>query len=253
MRRILTREEWSRRRRRNRIILNLIILILTLAILAMTVFITYELVQRDNISNQGLLHDIKNELLGNNRDGIASIGGVLSNGEEIRSEYLTPNEYSRPQDPLKDINSIVIHYTANPGTTAANNRSYFEGLASKHTTYASSHYIIGLEGEIIQCIPLNEIAFASNNRNNDTLSIECCHEDETGRFNEATYDSLVSLTAALCLEFDLGEEDIIRHYDVTEKLCPLYYVEHEEEWYDFRKEVMAKVEEIKATEASEKE
>ncbi len=227
-----------------------IIVSLTLAILAMTVFITYEVVRRGEISSHGLIHDIKDELLGNNREGIAAIGGVLSNGVKISRNYLTPNEYSRPQDPLKDIKSIVIHYTANPGTTAANNRSYFEGLASKHTTYASSHYIIGLEGEIIQCVPLNEIAFASNNRNNDTLSIECCHEDETGRFNQATYDSLVSLTAALCIEFDLGEEDIIRHYDVTKKLCPLYYVEHEEEWYDFRREVMARVEEIKTSEAS---
>ncbi len=245
MRRILTREEWSRRRRRNKIILIFIIAILTLAILVMTVLITYRVVQRDNISNQGLIHDIKDDFLGSNWDGIAAIEGQLSNGVEISSEYLTPNEYSRPKTPLKDINSIVIHYTANPGTTAANNRSYFEGLAKKHTTYASSHYIIGLEGEIIQCIPLNEIAFASNNRNDDTLSIECCHEDETGRFNEATYASLVSLTAALCIEFDLGEEDIIRHYDVTEKLCPLYYVEHEDEWYEFRKEVMVKVEELK--------
>lgn len=226
------------------------IVILTLAILVMTLFILYKAAQRESISSQGLIHDIKDELMGNNRDGIAAIQGVLSNGVEISSEYLTPNEYSRPQTPLKDINSIVIHYTANPGTTAANNHDYFDGLASNHTTYASSHYIIGLEGEIIQCVPLNEIAFASNDRNNDTISIECCHEDVTGKFNEATYDSLVSLTAALCVEFDLGEEDIIRHYDVTEKLCPLYYVEHEDEWFQFCKEVMVKVEEIKNAGAS---
>jgi N-acetylmuramoyl-L-alanine amidase CwlA len=226
------------------------IVILTLAILAMTVFITYKVVQSENISDQGLIHDIKDGLLGSNREGIAALDVLLSNEVEISSDYLTPNEYSRPQTPLTDINSIVIHYTANPGTTAANNRNYFEGLATNQNTYASSHYIIGLEGEIIQCVPLNEIAFASNNRNNDTISIECCHEDETGKFNEATYGSLVSLTAALCIEFDLGEEDIIRHYDVTEKLCPLYYVEHEDEWYEFRQEVMKKVEEIKAAEAS---
>jgi N-acetylmuramoyl-L-alanine amidase CwlA len=218
------------------------IVFLTLAILAMTVFIIYRVVQRENISGQGLIHDIKDDLLGSNREGIAALDGLLSNEAQISSEYLTPNEYSRPQTPLKDINSIVIHYTANPGTTAENNRNYFEGLAKNQNTYASSHYIIGLEGEIIQCVPLNEIAFASNNRNNDTLSIECCHEDETGEFNEATYASLVSLTAALCIKFDLGEEDIIRHYDVTEKLCPLYYVEHEDEWFEFRREVMKKVE-----------
>ena len=42
---------------------------------------------------------------------------------------------------------------------------------------------------------------------------------------------MVELTAWLCREFRLDpEEDVIRHYDVTGKLCPLYYVEHPEEW-----------------------
>jgi len=41
----------------------------------------------------------------------------------------------------------------------------------------------------------------------------------------------VELTAWLCHTFDLDPEtDVIRHYDVTEKLCPLYYVEHPEAW-----------------------
>lgn len=245
MRRILTREEWSRRRRRNRILLILVLAVLTLFILTMTAFIIYRTIKRGSISEGGIIHDIKDDLLGSNREGIPAIEELLSNGVKISGNYLTPNEYSRPQTMLKDINSIVIHYTANPGTSAENNRSYFEGLATKHTTYASSHYIVGLEGEVLQCVPLNEVAFASNDRNNDSLSIECCHEDETGKFNETTYSSLVSLTAALCVQFNLGEEDIIRHYDVTGKLCPLYYVEHEEEWFQFRKEVMVKVEEIK--------
>jgi N-acetylmuramoyl-L-alanine amidase CwlA len=209
-----------------------------------TGLIAYTAINHDKISEKGILSDIKNGLLGNNRDGTQAIGATLSNGVVIQSDLLTPNVYSRPQTPLKDINSIVVHYTANPGTTAANNRDYFEGLATKHTTYASSHYIIGTLGEVVQCVPLNEISFASNDRNNDTVSIECCHEDETGKFSDTTYASLVSLTAALCIEFNLREEDIIRHYDVTEKLCPLYYVEHEEEWFQFRKEVMAKVIEI---------
>lgn len=245
MRRILTKDEWRKRRQREKTVLIIVNLILTLAILVLALFIVYKVIHGDKPSDRGLIHDITDELLGSNQTGITAIDEVLSNGVEIDQALLTPNEYSRPQTPLKDIKSIVVHYTANPGTTAKNNRSYFNGLAKKHTTYASSHYIIGLEGEVIQCVPLNEIAFASNNRNNDSLSIECCHEDETGKFNSTTYSSLVALTAALCNEFNLGEEDIIRHYDVTKKRCPLYYVENEEEWYQFRKEVMSKVEEIK--------
>ncbi len=152
-------------------------------------------------------------------------------------ELLTPNEYSRPQLALDKVNGIVIHYTANPGTGAKQNRDYFEGLKDSHDTKASSHFIIGLDGEIVQCIPTTEISYASNDRNSDTISIECCHEDSTGEFNQDTYASLVHLTAWLCGKFQLTTEDVIRHYDVTGKNCPKYYVENEDAWEQFKKDV----------------
>ncbi len=156
-------------------------------------------------------------------------------GDAITEDYLTPNEYSRPGDKLKKVNAIVIHYVGNPGTTAAQNRSYFEGLKDGHGTSASSHYIVGLDGEIIQCIPLDEISYASNNRNGDTIAIECCHPDATGEFTAATYEALVRLTAALCNTYGLSPDDgVIRHYDITGKKCPLYYVDNEDEWYGFK-------------------
>lgn len=162
--------------------------------------------------------------------------------DEVIKNYLTPNEYSRPGKELKEVNAIVVHYVGNPGTTAAQNRSYFENLKDTHATSASSHYIIGMEGEIIQCVPLNEISYASNNRNKDTIAIECCHPDETGQFTTATYKSLVKLVAALCRTYDLDPEaGIIRHYDVTGKYCPLYYVNHEDEWYGFKLDVKAEL------------
>lgn len=162
--------------------------------------------------------------------------------DEVIKNYLTPNEYSRPGKELKEVNAIVVHYVGNPGTTAAQNRSFFENLKDTHATSASSHYIIGMEGEIIQCVPLNEISYASNNRNKDTIAIECCHPDETGQFTTATYKSLVKLVAALCRTYDLDPETgIIRHYDVTGKYCPLYYVNHEDEWYGFKLDVKAEL------------
>lgn len=163
----------------------------------------------------------------------------------IEKNFLTPNEYSRPETPLTGVKSIVVHYTGNPGSTAAGNRNYFENLKTKQTTSASSHYVVGLEGEVIQCVPLNEVAYASNNRNEDSISIETCHPDKEGKFNKKTYESLVALTALLCEEFDLDREDIIRHYDVTGKKCPLYYVEHPEEWEAFKDDVMAYIEQNK--------
>lgn len=168
-------------------------------------------------------------------------------------QLIAKNEYSRPGKKLDAVNGIVVHYVANPGTSAAANRSYFAGLAESKATYASSNFIIGLEGEVIQCVPADEVAYASNNRNSDTLSIECCHPDETGVFAYPTYRSLVQLCADICIGFDLDPmTDIIRHYDITGKLCPLYFVENEEEWAVFLSDVAEAVEDTKTAATSQK-
>lgn len=83
-------------------------------------------------------------------------------------DLLDINEYSRPGIALEKINGIVIHYTANPKSTAKQNRDYFEGLKDSHETKASSHFVVGIKGEIVQCIPSSEISYASNSRNSDT-------------------------------------------------------------------------------------
>lgn len=160
---------------------------------------------------------------------------------EITTDFLDVNPYSRSGRTLKAVKGVVIHYVANPGSTAKENRDYFENLKDTHLTKASSHYIIGLEGEIIQCIPQSEISYASNNRNSDTISIECCHPGESGKFNKKTYASLVQLTAWICDTYGLSSEDVIRHYDVTGKLCPKYYVEHKNAWKNFQKAVQKRL------------
>lgn len=163
-----------------------------------------------------------------------SVDAYNPDGLSIQHQFLTVNPYSRSGKKLGKINNIVIHYTANPGSSAQNNRNYFENLKDKHTTSVSSHFVIGLKGEIIQCIPLNEVAYASNNRNNDTISIECCHPDESGKFNQQTYQSLQKLVKALMETYNLDKDDIIRHYDVTGKVCPKYFVDHEDKWQEFK-------------------
>ena len=161
----------------------------------------------------------------------------------VERDYIPVNEWSRPGTPLEDINAVVIHYVGNPGTTAKANRNYFASLSSgEEGTYASSHFVVGLEGEVVQCVPLTEIAYASNGRNGDTVSIEVCHPDETGEFSSVTYDRCVELTAWLCREFKLDpEKDVIRHYDVTGKECPRYYVENPDAWEQFKADVAAEL------------
>lgn len=140
---------------------------------------------------------------------------------------------------------MVVHYLANPKTTAQQNHDYFESLKDLQDVSMSANFIVGLEGEIIECVPPGEIAYASNSMNHLSVSIENCHLDTTGRFTENTYQSLVHLTAWLVDRYGLDRDHIIRHYDVTGKECPLYYVEHEDKWEEFKDNVMNYIEECR--------
>ena len=128
------------------------------------------------------------------RSAAPEAGGIPA-PDYVREDFLTVNPYSRPGDELKTIRGVVIHYVGNPGTSAQANRNYFESLKDgADGTYASSHFVVGLEGEVIQCVPLTEIAYASNSRNEDTVSIEVCHPDEDGAFAPESYESVVKLS-----------------------------------------------------------
>ena len=151
----------------------------------------------------------------------------------IDSQIIDVDGASRNGYKLKDVKDIVVHYVGNPGTTAQQNHDFYAGNQSN----VSSHFVVGLDGEIIQCIPINEWSAASNWRNNDTISIEVCHPDETGKFKKKTYSSLVKLVAWLENVCDIDESHVIRHYDITKKECPRYFVQHEDKWKTFKKNV----------------
>ncbi len=148
-------------------------------------------------------------------------------------QALLPVGYARSGERLEDIRGIVIHYVGNPGTSAINNRNYF----AQETTEVCAHFVVGLKGEVVQCLPLWERSVASNQRNRDTISIEVCHPDDSGKFREDTYAALVQLTAWLCRTADLTPEQVIRHYDVTGKECPRYFVRHPDAWTAFLEDV----------------
>ena len=165
---------------------------------------------------------------------------------ELAVDLLTVNEYSRPGEALPEVKSIFIHYTANAGTTAQQNKSYFQSLAETHERSASAHFIIGFDGVIVQCIPTAEIAYAVKERNYDSISIECCFLDESGQFTQETYDKLIELTAWLLHKFELEPEDVLRHYDEGGKICPKYYVEHEDAWQQFLRDLERYMERVAA-------
>ena len=56
---------------------------------------------------------------------------------------------------------------------------------------------------------------------------------------EDAFENMVRTTAWLCAKFGLTADDVIRHYDVTGKNCPKYFVEHEDAWNAFKQDVSA--------------
>lgn len=192
----------------------------------------------------GVVSLVKYIRKGNQTLPVVSLENVADMPEPIiKEDFLPFNEYSRPGTELPTVKKLFIHYTANPGTSAKQNRDYFAGLAQSHETSASSHYVIGYNGEILQCLPLKEIGYAVKGRNFDSISVECCYLDESGVFTEETYQSLLKLTAWLLQEYHLTTRDVLRHYDEGGKNCPKYYVEHEEEWERFQLDLYGYIEE----------
>ncbi|KAI4453065.1 atp-binding cassette sub-family b [Holotrichia oblita] len=170
----------------------------------------------------------------------------------ITQNLLTPSKYGRPQTKTGKITKIAVHYVGNAGSSALANRNYFESLkvgvknSSGDFIYASSHYIIGLQGEIIQCVPEDEIAYCTNQANSYSISIENCHPAPDGKFNDKTNASLIELCADICIRYELDPiNDMIRHFDVNGKKCPLYHVNNPEEWDKLKKSVKEKIKEIK--------
>lgn len=171
----------------------------------------------------------------------------------ITQKLLTKNKYSRSGEKQPKIEYIVVHWVGNANTSAIANRNYFENLRITHKTQASAHYIIGLNGEIIQCIPDDEVAFHSGNynMNRKSIGIENCHPDWSGKFTDMTYNSLLDLVVSLCKKYRISADKVIRHYDVTGKSCPKYFVEHNAEWEGFRNRIRARLGETKKEEEFE--
>ncbi len=226
------RERRRRRRRRKKMAVRMITLLFLALLIILLIILLFKLITSLNDSGVESTFNLETQRR-------TVIKANEAEKPDILEDFLTVNEYSRPGEELKKVNNIFVHYTANPGTSAAQNRSYFENLGITGETSASAHFVIGYEGEIIQCIPLNEIGYAVMQRNYDSISIECCYLDEDGKFTDATYQSLIELSAWLLKEYKLAPEDMRRHYDEGGKKCPLYYVEHEDAWEQFLKDLEA--------------
>lgn len=150
-------------------------------------------------------------------------------------------EYNYQTGHNRSIKYIVIHYVGATGGSKAN-AVYF---GSKNVG-ASAHYFVGHAGEdIYQVVADEDIAWHCGTtgtyycgcRNANSIGVELCcwqNQDETWRFDNETVDAAVDLVRNLMDTYQIDADHVVRHYDVTHKICPEPYVRDEEAWKAFK-------------------
>lgn len=133
---------------------------------------------------------------------------------------------------------LVIHYTAAPGDTAENNGRYF----ARERTGTSAHYFVD-ETTVVRSVPEEYVAWHCGAnyyrhpkcRNGNSIGIEICTKGDAGGywFAPEAVERARALTSALMQKYGIEEDHVLRHYDVTGKLCPAPFVE-QAAWEEFK-------------------
>lgn len=146
------------------------------------------------------------------------------------------------------IKYIVIHFTANDGDRAESNGNYFKNNVVK----ASAHYFVD-DNTVVQSVPDNVVAWSVGGskyadckttgggtkygivNNTNSISIEMCDTKRDGKVlaTEATQTNCIKLTVKLMKKYNIPLSHVIRHFDVTGKKCPAYFVE-KSKWDAFK-------------------
>lgn len=147
----------------------------------------------------------------------------------IIDKIIKENPYNRPGKASKPTR-ICVHYTGQAGTGADRLALFYANVAAgmfpdKPQNWTSTQYIVGLNGEVIRIVPDNEIAYAAANKNYGTIHIEVCYKQSGGEFEQASKAALRELVQYLMTKYKIPADKVLRHYDLTGKYCPYYYVD----------------------------
>ena len=143
---------------------------------------------------------------------------------------------------------IVVHYTANNGDRAESNGKYFQ----QPNRNASAHYFVD-ENDVVQSVKDSDTAWhcgAKNYkhnkcRNDNSIGVEMCSEkDGNGLYyiNEETQKKALEVVKWLMVKYGVPLENVLRHYDITGKLCPEPFVRNQVQWQDFKEKLSKQTE-----------
>ena len=179
---------------------------------------------------------------------------------KLKKKYANKNNYGAKRS-TSNIKYIVIHYTANDGDTDEANANYFTSPNRK----ASAHYFID-DDSITESVPVEYTAYSVGGSKQDTgskyskngakyygkcinansVSFELCdtQKDKKNNLSKKTRENAIDFIAKKMIELKIPSSNLIRHFDVTGKLCPLYFITDEDDWKKFKKEVVNKIKEL---------
>lgn len=166
----------------------------------------------------------------------------------INREYITKINFTDKND-LSRIKYIVIHYFGGL-STALNLAKYW----ARDYAGASAHYAVGHEGDIFQIVEDDDVAWHcgaqkyvhAECRNTNSIGIEMAVKkrstatlsasDKDWYFTKETVEATVELVRTLMKKYNIPADHVIRHYDVTGKICPNPYVFNaaDETWDKFK-------------------
>lgn len=156
------------------------------------------------------------------------------------------------------IKYLVYHYTGNDGDTDQANAEYYRTTVVK----ASAHYFV--DDDTITCSvdPLN-VAWAVGGSkwsdcaktgggtlygvvtNANSISIEMCDTVKDGKLmaTEETLKRAAELGRALMKKYNIPIDHVVRHFDVTGKHCPAYFMDNAE-WAKFKERLVKEEQDV---------
>ena len=160
---------------------------------------------------------------------------------EMIEKFMKINKYGRPGTKRRKTTKIAWHFTGQHDVSAKNTVSYFSNVVANgyrvngKYIYASSHLVVGLQGELYYIVPFNEIAYTTNSANAYSIGVECATTGADDHYTDEEYKTMVKTGAWLAQTYKLDPRvDFIRHYDVTGKICPRYFVNNVKAWKQFK-------------------
>lgn len=143
---------------------------------------------------------------------------------------------------IEPVKYIVVHYTGS-GTSksgsAKANCIYF----GRQDWQASAHYFIDDGGVWEYAEPKAYYTWHCGDghgkygiSNQNSIGVEVCQNYDVP-YTEAEIRYLAELVRMLMVQFNVPAERVVRHYDASRKLCPLYYAKRSNAWSELHKRI----------------